>query len=62
MGIAALWVVLWAATDDEVVVLESIELVEVVKARVLEAEVEVDEVSVALAFLLPHVAAFLQAC
>ena len=53
--------VLSAATEDEADMLELVELVEVVKLKVLEAEVDVVEESVALAFLFPQVAACLQA-
>lgn len=60
--IAAFLVVLSAATEEELVLLDE---VEVVMDIVLEAEVEVDEESStsfrAVAFLLPHLAALLQA-
>lgn len=50
--------VLSAATEDEAVLLES---VAVAMARVLDAAVDEEVVSVALAFLLPQMAASLQA-
>lgn len=56
---AALWVVLAAATEEEVSLDEP---VEVVMAMVVEAAVVVElVVSIALAFLLPQVAASLHA-
>lgn len=55
---AALLVVLSAATEDEVVVRD---LVDVAIAKVLVAATDDDVASAALAFLLPQVAASLQA-